>query len=164
MAQARSWIAAVVDLGNWRFRDPEGVVQEILLKLVRLVRAERFEGRSRFRTFVYSVAKYTCVDLYRRQARRTETSLDESTLEPRARVRSVSAEAERHDLVRYVLQRLPASCAELWRWLYRDGLTAAEIGARLGVSAGAVRVRVHRCLQKARTVMREIEREGWEVR
>lgn len=163
VAQVRGRVEGVVGLGNWRFRDPEGVVQEILLKLVRLSRGSGFERHSTFKTFVFSVAKFTCVDLYRRQGRRPEDELPED-LPLASGERTLEQWLEYRDLVRYLLQRLPDECTRLWRLLYGESLTASEIGHRVGATAGTIRVRVHRCLKQARRLGGELEAEGWELR
>lgn len=166
VAEVRSWVVSVVSRGNWRFRDPEGVVQEVLLKLVRLADGDRFSGRSSFKTFVFSVAKFTCVDVYRVEGRRPQERLGAEGNEdpPAAREGGGVAEvAERRDLVRYVLQHLPEECVRLWRLLYGEDLSASEVAKRLGTSAGAIRVRVHRCLKRARRIGQTLEAEGWQI-
>lgn len=167
VTRVRGWVEGVVGFGNWRFRDPEGVVQEVLLKLVRLVRSESFSKRSSFKTFACSVAKFTCVDVYRFEGRRREETLDPTdTLPPSPTTTKASTAeaAERRDLVRYILQRLPDDCVRLWHLIYRESLTAAEAGERLGIKEGTVRVRVHRCLQGARRVGQVLQEEGWRLR
>ena len=62
---------------------------------------------------------------------------------------------ERQELIGYLIQRLPEECRSLWDLVYRQRLAAETIGRRLGLTANAVRVRVHRCLEKARKIYRE---------
>lgn len=157
----QGWVDGVVHLGRWRFEDPEAIGQEILMRLLGIVRSGRYEKRSSFKTFVFAVAKYTCVDLYRRQRlrARVETAPGAPALEapaPEAADHPHRTLERREDLelLKYVLQGLPEECRRLWGWVYGEGLSAAEVGRRLGASAGTVRVRVHRCLQKARSFAR----------
>jgi RNA polymerase sigma factor (sigma-70 family) len=153
----QGWVDGVVHLGRWRFEDPEGVGQEIVMRLLGIVRSGRYERRSSFKTFVFAVAKYTCVDLFRRERLRARLERDAGA--PSAETPGFRREEQPHDaleereeieLVKYVLQGLPEECRRLWAWVYGEGLSAGEVGRRLGASEGAVRVRVHRCLQKAR--------------
>lgn len=152
----RGWIGAVLRGGNWRFADPESVAQEVLLRLVRLVRADRVRDPGSFQKLVYTVAKNTCVDVYHRERRRDEVvgaELDpeDAPADPAAALPDEGIEQrERDDALRYVLQRLPQSCRELLAWVYGEGADAAEAARRLGVQVVAARVRLHRCLKRAR--------------
>jgi len=47
-----------------------------------------------------------------------------------------------------VLDRIGSEDARLLRWRYLDDLPYREIGERVGISAGAARVRVHRVLKR----------------
>ena len=49
------------------------------------------------------------------------------------------------------------TCRELWRLVYAEGLSAQDVGEKLGIKAGNVRVRVHRCLEKARAIYADLE-------
>jgi RNA polymerase sigma-70 factor (ECF subfamily) len=148
----QGWVDGVVHLGRWRFADPEAVAQEIVLRLIGVVRSGRYERRSSFKTFVFAVAKYTCVDLFRRERLRArlETGAETDAVASAGHPHRALEAREDLDRLKYILQGLPEECRRLWRWVYGEGLSAAEIGRRLGAQAGTVRVRVHRCIQKAR--------------
>jgi len=151
----QGWVDGVVHLGRWRFEDPEAASQEIVMRLLTTVRAGRYQRRSSFKTFVFAVAKYTCVDLYRRERLRGRVEREGQVSPPARREtephRSLE-ETESLAVLKYVVQRLPEECRRLWHWVYGEGRSAAEIGSRLGTSAGTIRVRVHRCLAKARAL------------
>lgn len=152
----QGWIDGIIHLGQWNFSDPEGVAQEIMIKILTIIRRDGYRGQSSFKTFVFSVAKFTCVDIYRRERQRpvveqaaphVVSTFDspEALLEQQRRV----------EMVRYIAQKLPAECRKLWSWIYGEELSAAEVGRLLGISAGNVRVRAHRCLKKARGIGRD---------
>jgi len=153
--RVRGWAEKVVRSGGWGFPDPEGVVQEILLKLVRTLHADGFRMSRRFSTFVFSVAKHTCIDVYRAERSRALVAAGTLAATPSP---GPGADAERllsrerHEALRYVLQRLPEECRRLWVCVYADKLSTDEVSRRLGISVENVRVRVHRCLQKARSI------------
>jgi RNA polymerase sigma-70 factor (ECF subfamily) len=158
VAAVRGWVEVVVRGGGWRFADPEGVVQEVLLKLLRILRGGSFQGSSSFRTFVHAVARHTCIDTYRQERLRADRED-----EPQGGASASSAEIdpasdidkrERLELLMYIFQKLPRECRRLWGWVYGDGLTAQEVAVRLDTTPGNVRVQVHRCLQKARVIGR----------
>ena len=158
----QGWVDGVVHLGRWRFGDPEAVSQEIVMRLLEIVRSGRYARRSTFKTFVFAVAKYTCVDLFRRERLRARVETDAGP--PLAEFpdrrgadqpHRALEERENLELLRYILQGLPEECRRLWGWVYGEGLGAAEVARQLGTNAGTVRVRVHRCLEKARDFARE---------
>ena len=160
MEAVRGWVLAVVHGGNWRFADAEGVVQEVLLRLLQMVRAERVRDRGSFQKFAYSVAKHTCVRVYHRERRggsREDPEQYVDRLRSDADPQQELESRERLDTMMYVFQRLPGACRELWGWVYGEQLPAAAVGEKLGISVNNVRVRVHRCLQKARAIREELE-------
>jgi RNA polymerase sigma-70 factor (ECF subfamily) len=161
--RVRSWVSAVVRGGNWRFDDAEAVIQETLLKLTRIARSKRVAEPGAFQKFVYRVAKNTSVSTYHRQRRR-ETEQTEQVLgrivAPGPTPDDDVEHRERWEALLYVFGRLPTACRELWDWVYREERSAAEIGERLGISAGNVRVRVHRCLERAREILGDLESRG----
>jgi RNA polymerase sigma-70 factor (ECF subfamily) len=144
--------------GHWNFEDPEGVTQDVLLKLLRVARGGAYRGQSGIRTFVHSIARHTCVDAYRRERLRpvVESGNAGSLSDPASpdHPEDAAVRREERELLRYVYQRLPEECRRLWRWVYEAGLSAPEVGQRLGISAESVRARAHRCLEKARDIGR----------
>lgn len=158
LRHVQGWVEGVVHLGRWNFDDAQGVVQDTLVKILRVVRSGRFESRSTFKTFVFSVAKHTCIDVYRHERlRRRVESPGPPVVEPAddgADPGAPMRHAEGRELLSYVIQRLPDECRRLWGWVYADGLAAADVASRLGISPGHARVRVHRCLEKARSIGR----------
>lgn len=156
VACVRGWAERVVRSGGWGFTDPEGVVQEVLLKLVRTLRPAGARMSCRFSTFVFSVAKHTCIDVYRAEGSRAFVATgaavppanEGTNADPDERLRN----RERREALRYVLQRLPEECRRLWMWVYADKLSTEEVSRRLGISVPNVRVRVHRCLEKAKSI------------
>ena len=154
----RDWIGHVLRGGNWRFTDPEGVSQEIVLRLHQLVRSDRVLDPESFQKYVYTVAKHVCVKVYHRERRRAAREQPEPFEADAAPVAGASnpetelEQRERLELVATIFQRLPEPCRDLWDWIYREELAASEIAAKLGTTANNVRVRVHRCLEKARAI------------
>lgn len=154
------WVAAIVRFGGWRFSDPEGVVQEVLMKLIRIGRQGGLPAATSLRPFVASVARYTCIDLYRREKHRQtfEQRMPEvfdapgDSPDPERRQR----ERDRLDRLKYIHQRLSVDCRELWRLVYTEDLPPAEAARRLSISVGNLYVRVHRCLERAREIGRQI--------
>ncbi len=158
--EVEDWVSGLVR-GGWRFRDPDAVVQEILLELVGLGRSGTIREDLDFRAYVRTVARHTCVDIHRRdRLRRTEsiddpyfeTPADDDAPDPEERL----AARRRRERLRYLMQGLAPACRSLLRWAYGDGLSSNEIADRLEIAPGAARVRLHRCLERARKLSREV--------
>ena len=46
----QGWIEGIIHLGRWQFHDPEGVAQEVMIKLLTIVRRGGYGGQSSFKT------------------------------------------------------------------------------------------------------------------
>lgn len=157
-AEVRDWAGSVARRRRWAFDDAEAAVQEILYRLLRILRENKFRGASSFSTFVISVARYTCLELHRTELARRSVALENGPAEPRAADPEPAGEREdRIRLLRYILQKMSDECRRLWNWVYVDGLSSSAVGERLGIAPGTARVRVHRCLEQARRFRQEFE-------
>ena len=152
----------------------EDLVQDTLLAALQSL--DRFEGRSSERTWLLSILRRKIVDYYREgdgpRATGSE-SLDES-LDGRVRIFQengtwlkgpamwVSAhEALENEEFRQVLdhclEHLPRPLAEAFLLREREILGVEAVGELLDVSAGNLRVRLHR----ARLLLRECLEQNW---
>jgi len=157
----QGWIEAIVRGGNWRFADPESLVQEILIQLLEIVRAGKVHSPGGFLKLVRTTARYRSVDAYYAQRRQRDRESPDALLETRpAREEDPGQRlehAERADLLIYIFQRLPEACRDLWKRVYHHRQSAAQAAAELGITPNNLRVRLHRCLQRAREIRREYE-------
>ena len=122
---------------TWAPRAWEDLYQEIALQLWRSL--DRFEGRARLDTWVYRVALNTAVDFARRGRRRDAREVSADPPETPAPSRSLDP------LV--ILQEFAASLGDIDRAvlvMYVDGAAQRDIGEVVGLSEGAVGVRIHR--------------------
>jgi len=134
----------------------EDVLQDIRLEVTRLLKQGKFRGESSFKTYLWRVVSHTCLDQIRAAGRVqwTELDTDDGADDPPASANlpsthgSIAARSEVKDLLLRVLERVPTECRELWRLLHA-GLSYKEMGDRLGVAEGTLRVRVLRCREKA---------------
>jgi len=162
----RGWIRAVVFGGRWGFEDPDAVCQDILIDVLILVRRNGVRGPGAFQKLVHTLARCRAVDRYHSTRKRASIEADvpdeELHAAPAGDVTASSALARRDRLnaLRYVIQRLPEACRELWRMIYLEHRSAEAIGEALGSTANNVRVRTHRCLEKAREIKSDFDRDG----
>jgi RNA polymerase sigma factor (sigma-70 family) len=152
--EIRGWVAAMIYGAGWGLSDPEAVIQDVTLRVVHLGRTGRIRADTDFKSFVLTIARHTCTDTYRHERLRDSIEAPPPVIEPQASAgrdpHEALEERERLEPLRFVFQALPEDCRRLWRWVYGDGLAAAQVAERLGVSPVNARVRVHRCLKKAR--------------
>ena len=125
--------------------DAEDALQEVFLK--RLYRAPAFDSPEHEKRWLYRVALNQCRDELRRK-RRTEVPLEEAAL-------LAMLEVDR-ELVAQVAA-LPEKLRTVIHLHYYEGYTVEELAALLGVSVGAVKMR----LLRGREALRR-EREGAE--
>lgn len=151
----RKWVWGMVRGGGWRLSDPEAAVQEVVLRLLTLGRSGVIRSDSPFKSFVMMLARHTCTDIYRRERLRGRIEIGGAPVEAHAEPPGAEAAVEREErlqLLRFVYQQLPEECRRLWRLVYSQGLPANEVGQRLGITPNTARVRVHRCLARAREI------------
>lgn len=141
----------------WRVVGPEhaeDLAQDAFLRVLRYGRS--FGRRSQFTTWLYRVARNVCLDHIARTGR------DETMRSAYANeVRATGEEDDSVEAARVVeaLRRLPVAQREVLVLSRFHDLPYAEIAEICRCSVGAVKVRVHRALQRLRTVYEEIERE-----
>jgi RNA polymerase sigma factor (sigma-70 family) len=136
--------------------DWEDVLQQALLDLTTDLRAGRFRGAGSLRGYLWRSVNHTCLDRLRRARRWRWEPLDEC--EPQAPSPSPFAVAARRQTARRVLALLstmPDHCRELWAMIL-DGLSYQDMGRRLELAEGTLRVRVLRCRRQAIARWREV--------
>lgn len=135
----------------------DDVLQEVRLEVTRLLGQGKFRGESSLRTYLWRVVSHTCLDQIRSQSKWQWTDLeavdrgDALTLPPP----SVASTREDRDLLLRVLDKVPQECREMWRMIVA-GLSYREMGLRMNVAEGTLRVRVLRCREKATALRKEL--------
>jgi RNA polymerase sigma-70 factor (ECF subfamily) len=141
-------------------RDPEDakdVLQDTLLTMARTVRD--FRGASSLSTWLYSIARSFCIKKRRRGRSTSAVPLSIDTIVDReaANVAHPGPNPE-EDLQSRQLEAVAAEAIAALAPMYREvlvlrdieGLTAAQVAEALGVSANAVKSRLHRARLEVR--------------
>ena len=129
----------------------EDLVQEVFVRMLKY-RATFREG-AEFTPWMWALARHAAADQWR--ARPREQAADETTPEPASpEPPPIAALVEREQLERLsaALDRLPPAKREVLVLARFTELGYERIGELLGVSVGAVKVRVHRALKSLRSV------------
>ena len=138
------------------------LLQDVRIELLGLLRAGRWRGEARLKTYIWRVTAHTCIDATRRQRRRpvhepVEPETPVASTDPSPYDRMV--EESRQRLLLEALDAVPPDCRDLWRRIL-NGLSYLEISRDTGVAEGALRVRAHRCRKKALEVLAGRAGEG----
>lgn len=159
VAEVTGWIRAVAEHRAWGFDSGEDLVQEALLAVLRNLRAGRYrEGN--LKHYVRRIAKNICVSSYRRaRLRRAQTSLEQSetakaVVPDRARGPSVDERVIDRMAAAAILASLEDRCRRLIQLAFYERLPRREIADRLGISETAAKVRLFRCMERARQLAR----------
>ncbi len=139
--------------GHYHIADD--VAQEVCIAVLSALPRYRDMGRP-FTSFVFGIAAHKVADAMRMASRLAIPTADlpdgpDNRPGPEETV-VACLEAER---ARALLRRLPVHQRELIAMRVLSGLTAAETGHALGMSAGAVRVAQHRALHRLRAIAAE---------
>lgn len=134
--------------------DAEDAAQETAIKVYRNL--HRFRGDSQFRTWVLSIARNEGLGRLRKSANRREDSLDAATDEQTGDYtpailtswREIPAEAlerrELGDILRKAIEGLPETYRNIILLRDIEEMDGRETALALGISEGAVKVRLHR--------------------
>lgn len=143
-----------------RLRDAalaEDVAQETLRRTLEALRAGRIEKPESLPAFLFETARHVCMHRSRsfgREARAMQKASGGAEVETDEDALSGLISEERGAQVRRCLDRLQESDRRLLAMSYDEALGAEEIGRRMGLTAGAVRVRRHRALAKLAEMLR----------
>jgi RNA polymerase sigma-70 factor (ECF subfamily) len=138
-------------LRDWS--EAEDVAQEALRRALEAFHAGRIVNPDALPAFLYQTAVHICQHRGRsagreaRALRRVGASNGPVRADAAGPLEALIS-AERQAAVRRALERLDAGDREVLTMTYADALEAAEIGRRLNLSAGNVRVRRHRALRR----------------
>jgi RNA polymerase sigma-70 factor, ECF subfamily len=145
------WIESVVRNYEWGLKDfSEDIIQDVRLKVYLNLKQNLFQKTSLLKTYVYRIAKYTCIDYLRKsypQRLSDETDLiaDDENLD----ASEVMIKKEKEEIIQNILNNLAAICHETLQLVFIERLSYHEVGHYLNIAEGTVKSRVSRCIGKA---------------
>jgi len=132
-------------LGNPQ--EAEDAAQETFLRAY--ANLASYDPARKFSSWLFSIASHHCIDRLRRQRLRSvsldgEPRLYESLPDRQPQPEATALTREEEQLVQRLLAKLPESYRLVITLFYWYDLSCQEIGEVVGVSEGAVKVRLHR--------------------
>lgn len=129
----------------------EDVTQEIFTKI--FLNLDRFGGKSKFSTWVYSVTYNYCIDYIRRNKKQRKVFSDEEI----EKAPDLAEEVPDHELMQMevrqlktVLDELPIKDKTILLMKYQDGMSIRDIAEGLDKTESAVKMQIKRAKEKAR--------------
>jgi len=145
-----NWIATVVKNDYWGLKeDWDDIIQDVRMKLYINLKQKRFRSSSSLKTYVYRIAKYTCIDYLRKKYRTKEVSIDSVEVKEEKDAFATLIRKEQEQIVRQIFLELAERCRKILQMVFIEKLSYKEISSRLGVAEGTVKSRVSRCIEKA---------------
>ena len=118
--------------------DAAEICQEVFLKLHRYQHS--FRGESSPSTYLFKITTTTCLNKLRSRKRRPEDPVEEPIVVPHTD--TMLSHVALRDLAARVTSLADEGTRLCLVYHYVDGMTHAEVGELLGISAGAVRKRI----------------------
>ena len=118
--------------------------QDVFMRVVDA--SDRYEGRGRFASWIFTVARRVCLDRVR--AIRPTESLDDQATPPSTQ--DVAEQIAHRDELQRLLDSLPPSHREILLLNRYHGLTYREIAEITGTSETAVKQKAYRALESLR--------------
>ncbi len=152
----RSWVRAVVYSRKWTEPIfPEDIISETVVKVYLNLKDGKFRGSSSLKAYVQKITHHTTVDALRYHLREKELLAEVPPSSSDVTPETLLIERERLKMILRVWRHMLEDCRTLSRMLFRERLTYAEIAEILGITEGAVRVRVFRCKEQAKEILKK---------
>lgn len=159
-----SWIRKLLE-GRYPVvrHEVEDLCQIVHERLLENLRSGRFHRRSSLRTYVTGITHHIAIDHIRRIHR--DRALLEGWESEIGRGTAASpyeclAKMEERQLLHQALLQSSPSCRSLWRMIFLERLSYAEIGRRLSIPPGTVKSRMWHCRVRALALLERLRRVG----
>jgi RNA polymerase sigma-70 factor (ECF subfamily) len=163
--QARAWLLQQHSTPVYRFclrmlanqEDAQDAAQETMVKVLRNL--HRYRSDWRFSTWVFGIARNTCIDEHRRRKRRRTTS-EVEVVDCSASPLELTEREMKAERLRSALDDLPPLYREVLLLYHFEQLKYREIADLLELPLGTVMNRIFRARQRLRTIYDDQEAGG----
>ncbi len=145
-----SWISTVVKNDYWGLKDHwADIVQDVRMKLYINLKQKSFRHSSSLKTYVYRVAKYTCIDYLRKKYRTENVDIDTVEIEDQSNNFTSFVQKEQREILRTIFTKLSERCRKTLKLVFLEKLSYKKIASQLKIAEGTVKSRVSRCIEDA---------------
>ena len=141
-------------LRKWGRSDPDSVhdiAQDCFIKITESLKAGKFKGESSFKTYIYAVARYTCVDYYKSRKASEHVDIEKVVVvDPSASGEDMLISQDERRVACRVLLNLPRECRRLWRAIFYGRRNYRQAADTLGLKEGTVKRKMWECRKLAR--------------
>lgn len=136
--------------------DAEEVAQDIFVKAYRCL--ADFRGESKFSTWLFTIARTSCISFLRKKKLNTlsldneRTGLQAENQESGFRANLIEQKS-RHVMLNEAIRMLSADDSQVLTLFYKGEQTLEEIGQIMGLETNTVKVKLHRARQRLKDKM-----------
>jgi RNA polymerase sigma factor (sigma-70 family) len=152
---------ALVVIARARTHDPEAardLSQQILIETLKALRSGGLRQSDKLEAFIQGIARNLINNFLRTRSRKAECPLDDVELNTNDPVEEHES-AERRRMVQREVRSFSAIDQQILLWSLIDGISLAEIAARLKISHDAVRTRKSRAIRKLKSRFTSVSQE-----
>ncbi|MFK7920448.1 MAG: RNA polymerase sigma factor [Bacteroidia bacterium] len=133
--------------------ESQDLAQDIFVKL--FDRISKFQGKSTFSTWLFSLTRNACLDYLRKQGRVKEQALDDKQAEEIAEIEDSELLSIKSERLAVILEQIHPDEKSLLIMMYAYEWQMDEIAAHLGIKLGAIKMRLKRTKAKVKQLYDE---------
>jgi len=147
---------------KWNWTDEStlsDICQDCYIKVVQNLEAGKFQQQSSFKTYLYSIVRFTCLDYYKATKAADWTDIEKVELVDQnpSQSDSLISKEERRTAAR-VLLALPRECRRLWQTIFFGKRNYRQAADELGLTEGTVKRKMWECRKQARELVASYEK------
>ncbi|MGB2804434.1 MAG: RNA polymerase sigma factor [Candidatus Zixiibacteriota bacterium] len=155
------WISRVVQLSSWGLNKySDDITQDVLLKLYNSLKENKFRFASSLKTYVYRIAKFTCIDYLRKYSSREQKEIELIEIRGDNDPEEEMQKKEERKILWRIYRLISVECRELWKMIFWEDLSYLQIAQKLSIKEGTVKSRFARCKEKAVGLRKKLTEKG----
>lgn len=149
LGRHREWLLKHCALRLGNHHDAQDVVQQVMLRAWQAI--DRFEGRSAFRTWLYTIAENQCRSFAVKRMRYIQTEHIERLIDIYAATETgIMEHCARHQAIATALENVSDKAREVLLLRFFQDYSLEQIATTLAISLSAAKMRLYRSLEQFR--------------
>lgn len=113
------------------------------------MKENKFEFASSLKTYVYRIAKFTCIDYLRKYSSKEQKETELIGLQSDEDPEEELEEKEERKILWRIYRVMSSECRDLWKMIFYENLSYLQVAQKLSIKEGTVKSRFARCKEKA---------------